>query len=42
MPTKNRYADPDPATHSAVIKGAIPRDRADAYADQMYGWLEGL
>lgn len=26
----------------AVIKGAIPRDRADKYADQMYSWLEGL
>lgn len=26
----------------AIIKGAIPRDRADAYADEMYSWLEGL
>lgn len=26
----------------AIIKGAIPRERADKYADQMYGWLEGL
>lgn len=26
----------------AVIKGAIPRERADQYADQMYSWLEGL
>jgi len=26
----------------AVVKGAIPRDRADKYADEMYGWLEGL
>ena len=26
----------------AVVKGAIPRDRADAYADSMYAWLEGL
>lgn len=26
----------------AVIKGAIPRERADKYADQMYSWLEGL
>jgi hypothetical protein len=26
----------------AVVKGAIPRDRADKYADAMYGWLEGL
>jgi hypothetical protein len=25
-----------------VIKGAIPRERADKYADQMYSWLEGL
>lgn len=27
---------------SAVIKGAIPRERADKYADGMYSWLEGL
>jgi hypothetical protein len=26
----------------AVVKGAIPRERADKYADQMYSWLEGL
>ncbi|KAK3671650.1 hypothetical protein LTR78_008383 [Recurvomyces mirabilis] len=26
----------------AVIKGAIPRERADKYADQMYSWLEGF
>jgi hypothetical protein len=26
----------------AVIKGAIPRERADEYADKMYSWLEGL
>lgn len=26
----------------AVVKGAIPRERADAYADSMYAWLEGL
>ena len=26
----------------AVIKGAIPRERANKYADQMYSWLEGL
>lgn len=25
-----------------VIKGAIPRERADAYAEQMYTWLENL
>lgn len=25
-----------------VVKGAIPRERADAYADKMYTWLEGL
>lgn len=24
----------------AVVKGAIPRDRADSYADRMYTWLE--
>lgn len=26
----------------AVIKGAIPGERADKYADQMFTWLEGL
>lgn len=26
----------------AVIKGAVPRERADNYADAMYSWLEGL
>ncbi|CAN9126833.1 unnamed protein product [Alternaria alternata] len=26
----------------AVIKGAIPKERADKYADQMYSWLEGF
>ena len=26
----------------AVIKGAIPRDRADAYADKFLSYIEGL
>ena len=26
----------------AVIKGAVPKERAAKYADAMYGWLEGL
>lgn len=26
----------------AVIKDAIPRERALDYADRMYAWLEGL
>lgn len=26
----------------AVVKGAIPRDRADGYANEMYQWLEDL
>lgn len=26
----------------AVVKGAIPRDRADSYADQLYSFLEDL
>lgn len=26
----------------AVVKGAIPEERANKYADQMFGWLEGL
>jgi len=26
----------------AVIKGAIPRERADVYAEAMFKWLEDL
>jgi hypothetical protein len=26
----------------AVVKGAVPRERADKYADQMFQWLEDL
>lgn len=26
----------------AVVKGAVPRERADQYADQMFQWLEDL
>lgn len=26
----------------AVVKGAVPRERADDYADQMFQWLEDL
>jgi hypothetical protein len=26
----------------AVVKGAIPKERALKYADEMYSWLEGL
>jgi len=26
----------------AVIKGAVPRERALKYADEIYDWLEGL
>jgi hypothetical protein len=26
----------------AVVKGAIPRERADKYAEEMFEWLEGL
>lgn len=26
----------------AVVKGAVPRDRADRYAESMHEWLEGL
>jgi hypothetical protein len=25
-----------------VVKGAIPRDRADGYADEMMSWIENL
>lgn len=26
----------------AVVKGAVPRERADKYADAMFAWLESL
>jgi hypothetical protein len=26
----------------AVVKGAVPRERADQYAEQMFQWLEDL
>lgn len=26
----------------AVVKGAVPRERADGYAEQMFQWLEDL
>lgn len=26
----------------AVIKGAVPRERAEKYVDEMYTWLENL
>lgn len=26
----------------AVVKGAVPRDRADKYASSMFTWLENL
>ena len=26
----------------AIVKGAIPRERADQYANAMYTWLENL
>lgn len=26
----------------AVVKGAIPADRAAGYVDEMHSWLEGL
>lgn len=26
----------------AVVKGAVPRQRADKYAEAMYSWLESL
>jgi hypothetical protein len=26
----------------AIVKGAIPREKALKYADEMYSWLEGL
>jgi hypothetical protein len=26
----------------AVVKGAVPKERAEKYADQMMAWLEGL
>lgn len=26
----------------AIVKGAVPRERADKIADQMFSWLESL
>jgi hypothetical protein len=26
----------------AVVKGAIPKDRTDAYVDELHSWLEDL
>jgi len=26
----------------AVVKGALPREKADLYADQMFKWLDDL
>lgn len=26
----------------AIVKGAVPRERADTYAEQMFQWLEDL
>lgn len=26
----------------AIVKGAVPREEADKYADQIYQWLEDL
>ena len=26
----------------AIVKGAVPRQRADGYADKFYSYLEGL
>ena len=26
----------------AVVKGAVPREKADKYAEQMFQWLEDL
>jgi hypothetical protein len=26
----------------AIVKGAIPKEKAMKYADEMYSWLEGL
>lgn len=26
----------------AVVKGAVPRERADQYAEEMFQWLEDL
>lgn len=25
-----------------VVKGAVPRERADRYVDRLHSWLEGL
>jgi hypothetical protein len=42
QPTYGDFRDDLIRDGYAVIKGAIPRERADKYADAMYSWLEGL
>lgn len=52
-PTSRLFADGAPTHYGdfrddllrdgfALIKGAIPRERADAYGEQMFKWLEDL
>lgn len=41
-PVYNDWRDDLIKNGYAVIKGAIPRERADKYADAMFSWLEGL
>lgn len=41
-PVYNDWRDDLVRDGYAVIEGAIPRERADKYADQMFTWLEGL
>ncbi|RMY72401.1 hypothetical protein D0863_04514 [Hortaea werneckii] len=39
-PTYGDWRDDLVRDGKAVIKGAVPRERADSYADAMYSWLE--
>lgn len=41
-PTFGDFRDDLARDGFAVVKGAVPKERALKYADEMYSWLEGL
>lgn len=41
-PTFGDFRDDLARDGFAVVKGAVPKDLALKYADEMYSWLEGL
>lgn len=41
-PTFGDFRDDLARDGFAVVKGAVPKERALKYADEMYTWLEGL